>query len=113
MAGYDYGDGVLQHPEQHLANRVTTYWATSKRRMEIEVRSDITIGGTLMRDIDPKCMITLDGTVCHPIALGHDWRRYHNNDTFRITDIMEILTREKNQENGERHRHGCRRRQQL
>lgn len=87
MAGYDYGDGVLQHPEQHLANRVTTYWSTSKRRMEIEVRSDITIGGTLVRDIDPKCMITLDGTVCHPIALGHDWR-----DDITIMTLLELPT---------------------
>ena len=88
MSGYDYGgQGVLQTPEQHLANRVTTYWATSKRRMAVDIRSDITLSGTLVRDISPKCLVTIDGTVCHPVAFAYNW---HDDITTMI--LIELPT---------------------
>ena len=68
-----------ERPEQHLANRVVNYWATSKRRLEVELRTNA------VADITPKYKTTIDGTTGYPIAISHDWR----DDITKLT-ILEL-----------------------
>jgi len=62
------GSNTAKHPEQHLADRVTAYWATSKRRMSVEVKSDV------VGEIGPKTKVTIDGTTGHAISVSREWR---------------------------------------
>lgn len=78
MATAPYNSGN-EHPEQHLANRVTAFGATSKRMITAELQSN------LVANINPRYMVTLDGTTGHPIAIGRDWR----DDILRLT-ILEM-----------------------
>ena len=72
--------GIYQeYVEQHLANRVTTYWQTSKRRIETELRSNV------IPDITPRHKVVLDGTTGYPIAISRDWR----DDITKLT-ILEL-----------------------
>lgn len=73
------GSTTLERPEQHLANRVTNFWQTSKRRMEIELRSNE------VADITPKSTTVIDGTTGYPIAISRDWR----DDITKLT-ILEL-----------------------
>jgi hypothetical protein len=68
-----------ERPEQHLADRVVKYWQTSKRRLEVELRSN------QIADITPQYKVTLDGTTGYPIAISHDWW----NDITTLT-ILEL-----------------------
>ena len=70
-----------EHPEQHLANRVTNYWAVSRRRLGGDFRV-----GTIA-DITPQYKVTIDGTTCHPVAISRDWR----NDVVRLS-LLEMPT---------------------
>jgi hypothetical protein len=80
MTGYNYnGSSVAMHPEQYLANRVTTYWATSKRR----IRADIT--SSAAASVTPKSKVTLDGPTSYPISISHEWR----DDITTIT-LLEL-----------------------
>ena len=77
-------------PEQHLANRVASYWASSKRRMYLEMRSDEPVAdatGTVavIGDVDPRTKVTVDGTECYPIAISREWR----DDVVELT-VLEI-----------------------
>lgn len=75
MGGLLYGSSTTpEFAEQHLANRVTTYWQTTKRMLRLPLRSNLTINGTAVNNITPQFKVTADGTVCHPIAISHDWR---------------------------------------
>lgn len=85
LKGFQYVEhGVVQHPEQHLANRVTAYGATSKRRMKIDVRNDNYLG-VWMSDISPQMMVRVDGTKAYPISISHNWR-----DDITTLVILEI-----------------------
>ena len=79
MSGASYG-GAVTYPEQHLADRVTAYWALSKRRLQIEARTD------LLGEVTPQHVMTMDGTYSYPISVGHDWR----DDITKLT-LMELL----------------------
>ena len=72
-------NGISQIPEQHLANRVVNYWQTSRRRLEVELRTNA------VAYITPRYKITIDGTTGYPIAISHDWR----DDITKLT-ILEI-----------------------
>ena len=78
--GYNYGgQGLLVFPEQWLANRVTSYWATAKRRIKADLRSDIAnVSAT-----DPMTKNTIDSTTMYPISISHEWR----DDITNITMI--------------------------
>ena len=60
--------GVQQVPEQHLANRVAAYGATSKQQFSIEVRSNA------IAEITPIHKVSFTNVVCHPISISHNWR---------------------------------------
>jgi hypothetical protein len=60
--------GVQAIPEQHLANRVAAYGATSKQQFSIEVRSNT------IAEITPIHQVSFTGTTCHPTSISHVWR---------------------------------------
>lgn len=62
------GSATAKHPEQHLADRVTSFWQTSRRRLAVELRRD------LIADITPRHKVTIDGMTGYPIAISHEWR---------------------------------------
>lgn len=67
--GYDYtGGGTLTHPEQHLADRVAAYWATSRRMLDCDLRAD------LIGQLTPQHVSTIDGTQVYPYSISHEWR---------------------------------------
>ena len=70
---------MLEHPEQHLADRVTTYWATAKRKLATELRAD------KITEPSPMNKVKLDSTIGHPIAISHVWR----DDVIQLT-ILEL-----------------------
>jgi hypothetical protein len=74
-----YNGGMLEHPEQHLADRVTTYWATAKRKLATELRAD------KITEPSPMNKVKLDSTIGHPIAISHVWR----DDVIQLT-ILEL-----------------------
>ena len=66
-------------PEQHLANRVAAYWSTAKRKLQLELRTD------LVPVITPRNTVTVDGTTFYPISIGNDFW----NDITMLT-LLEI-----------------------
>jgi hypothetical protein len=73
MASVPYGNSNEQ-PEQHLANRVTTYWLQAKRMLSPDLIANANISSGTVMDISPRHKVTMDGTTFHPIAITHDWR---------------------------------------
>lgn len=57
-----------QHPEQHLANRVTSLWTSTKRRLGLEVRTNA------ITEPAPTQKVTVDSTTFQSLAISHDWR---------------------------------------
>jgi hypothetical protein len=77
-----------QHPEQHLANRVANYWATSRRRIGGDFRADVRTAGTsgsYISDVTPQHMLTINGTKFHPVAISRNWR----DDVVRLS-LLEM-----------------------
>ena len=72
-----YGN-TTDHPEQHLANRVASYWAVAKRKLEGELQAHViqTItGGTVkIGDILPCHKVSIDSGTFSPIAISRNWR---------------------------------------
>lgn len=60
--------GIQEIPEQHLANRVAAYGATSKRQFMLEVRQNA------ISQITPINKVSFESTSCQPVSIGHDWR---------------------------------------
>lgn len=80
MEGVTYGSSAtIVHPEQHLADRVTTYWATSKRKLEIQARTNT------VAEISPRYKVTMDGSTCYPIGISYNWR----NEIIMLT-LLEL-----------------------
>ena len=82
----------LQHPEQHLANRVAAYWATAKRRIDAELMAhvlqaiDTGTGDTIaIGAIAPNQKVTMDAVTFTPIAISRDWR----NDIVKLA-LLQI-----------------------
>lgn len=72
------GSATAKHPEQHLADRVTAYWQTSRRRLAVELRRD------LIADITPRHKVTIDGMTGYSIAISHEWR----DDVTQLTILQ-------------------------
>lgn len=67
-----------KHPEQHLADRVAAYSATSKQKVSAELRTEQV--GT----ITPRNTVTLGGVTGHAISISHDWR----DDITQLTTMQ-------------------------
>lgn len=64
-----------QHPEQHLANRVTSLWTSTKRRLGLEVRTNA------ITEPAPTQKVTVDSMNFQSLAISHDWR----DDVTKLT----------------------------
>ena len=75
----NYGNNA-EHPEQHLANRVSTYWNTAKRMLDLDVMAN-RIG-----TITPYTKVTLNGEsgTFTPLAIGRNW----HDDNVKLTLIQ-------------------------
>jgi hypothetical protein len=72
--------GSPEHPEQHLANRVSNYWRNSKRKLMVDLRYN------LIPSILPYNFVNIGGGPnFYPSSISHDWR----NDKVQI-GLMEI-----------------------
>jgi hypothetical protein len=84
MGQMTYGS-TQKWAEQHLADRVTDFWQTSRRRLAIEPRSDAAISQTMkVRDITPRHKVSIDGMTGYPIAISHEWR----DDVTQLTILQ-------------------------
>jgi hypothetical protein len=65
----NYGNNA-EHPEQHLANRVTTFWNTAKRKIDTELQAN------KVGDVTPHTKATISGEAgtFTPIAISRNWR---------------------------------------
>jgi hypothetical protein len=84
MATVPYGNSSEQ-PEQHLANRVASYWNGTKHRIDAELQSQATASGTAINDISPRHKVTIGGVTGDPVAISHDWR----DDVVTLTVIED------------------------
>ena len=75
------GSSTPQYHEQHVADRVTNYWATAKRRVAIELLSNAGNVGI----VSPETKVSFDNSTLFPIAFGHDWR-----DDISILTLLEL-----------------------
>jgi hypothetical protein len=62
-----YGS-TSEYPEQHLANRVTSFWQQSKRKLSIRVTKEAAA------NVSPVRPVSIDGTTGQAISISHDWR---------------------------------------
>jgi hypothetical protein len=60
---------------------VAAYWATSKRMVIGELDGD----NNIVKEISPRHVTELDGSVFYPIAIAHDWR-----DEKKVFTLIEI-----------------------
>ena len=75
-AGYGASD---EHPEQHLANRVTAFWQTARRETKVELLRNV--AGL----VTPKHKVTIDGTQFYPFSISNNWR-----DDIVIISLIQI-----------------------
>jgi hypothetical protein len=89
-----------EYPEQHLANRVASYWSVSRRRMGVELRANTrTTNGILMSSITPRHLLTIDGTKmphqtlpCLPFAGGVMCERRSGTAIITVTTSGKEMT---------------------
>ena len=62
--------GTLAHPEQHLAERVASYWANAKRKIDAELQAN------KVGDVTPQAFVSVSGEAGTfiPIAISRNWR---------------------------------------
>ena len=85
-----YNNGLISfRPEQHLANRVASYWRTSRRRVKMEIKSNVAVtegsGSVAIGDISPRHKLSFESGTFHPISISREWR----DDLTQMT-IIEI-----------------------
>jgi len=89
----NYGESA-EHPEQHLADRIANYWASSKRKIEASLLTHDGNSSTTAAQVTPMHLVTVDGTTLYPISFSRKWR----DDVVDIT-LMEVnLTEEETEE---------------
>lgn len=86
MSTVRYNGGNDEHPEQHKANRIAGYWATSKRKIEANLLTHNGIASTPADSLTPRYLVKIDGTVMYPISFSRRWR----------DDIAELVFMENN-----------------
>jgi hypothetical protein len=83
MAFVYYGESI-QHPEQHLADRIADYWASAKRMLTTELRTDVVESSS---NIDPQKHLVLDGVHYRTLSINHQWR----NDVTSVKMIESLI----------------------
>lgn len=72
----EHGTGDT-YPEQHLVDRVASFWSRSRRKIDCELIYNPA------KVISPLTPIRVDGTKLHPLSISRDWRE----DVVSITAI--------------------------
>ena len=67
-------NGSNAHPEQHKANRITDYWANSKRKIEPHLLTHNGTNATTAEVLSPQYKVTIDGTQLYPVSISRRWR---------------------------------------
>jgi hypothetical protein len=80
---HDQGTDRTEYPEQHLADRVASFWARSKRQVAMQLRADA------IADITPRHKVKLgtELTEYNPTVISREWC----DDTVNIT-LLETRT---------------------
>ena len=78
MGKIDYNGPTVtnEYPEQHLANRIASYWSKSRRKIECYVLAHDGTAATNANSITPRYRVSIDGTVMAPISISRNWRDY-------------------------------------
>ena len=74
-------DNDYEYAEQHLANRVATYWQTSRRRMTMQLNA----ADGDVADVSPLTNVTVDGGIYYPVSISRNWW-----DDLKSLTLMEI-----------------------
>ena len=91
MQGARYGDLVLQHPEQHLADRIVNFWAASKRLVTTDLQTQIVEQSA---PITPLSHLVLGQTHFRTLAISHQWR----DDVTSVKMIQSLILIEDDEE---------------
>lgn len=82
METVPYNDDTdYEFAEQHLANRVATYWQTSRRRMTLQLNA----ADGDVADVSPLTNVTVDGGIYYPVSISRNWW-----DDVKSLTLMEI-----------------------
>ena len=75
MSTVQYGNDASnqERPEQHLADRISDYWAASKRRITCGLLTHDGTDRTIAAELSPRKKIIIDGTTLYPYAISHRW----------------------------------------
>ena len=85
METVTYGS-LSEHPEQHLADRVTSYWRRSRRRLAVDLRADVAINvSSKIGSISPRYKVNVGGMTTYPISISREWR----DDVLKLT-VLEL-----------------------
>jgi hypothetical protein len=90
MATAYYGES-LQHPEQHLADRIVNYWAAAKRLLTVDLRTEVVEQSA---PITPLSHLVLGQTHFRTLAISHQWR----DDVTTLKMIQSLILIEDEEE---------------
>ena len=91
MQGARYGDLVLQHPEQHLADRIVNFWAAAKRLVTADLQTQMVEQSA---PITPLSHLVLGQTHFRTLAISHQWR----DDVTTLKMIQSLILLEDEEE---------------
>lgn len=84
MQGARYGDLVLQHPEQHFAERITAYWNASRRLLTTDLRTEAV---EQQEPITPRSHLIVGPLHYRTLAISHQWR----DDVTTVKMIQSLI----------------------
>lgn len=84
MLGARYGDLVLQHPEQHFAERIVNYWNASRRLLKTDLRTDAV---EQTEPITPRSHLIVGALHYRTLAISHQWR----DDVTTVKMIQSVI----------------------
>ena len=83
MATAYYGE-ALQHPEQHLADRIVNFWAAAKRLVTADLQTQMV---EQQEPITPLSHLVLGETHFRTLAISHQWR----DDVTTVKMIQSLI----------------------
>lgn len=86
LSTISYNGGTAEHPEQHKANRIANYWATSKRKIVAHMLTHNGLAPTPANILTPRHLVSIDNTVMYPISISRRW----------CDDVAELVFMENN-----------------
>ena len=90
MATAYYGE-ALQHPEQHLADRIVNFWAAAKRLVTADLQTQMV---EQTGPITPLSHLVLGQTHFRTLAISHQWR----DDVTTVKMIQSLILIEDEEE---------------